>query len=103
MNSRRQSAADDDDNDDYDREAPCPRRQMLEQTAANTAIFASFLGLASALGLGVAVAAPASVGVVYALEGSLEEYSSPDGTFALWYPATFKAFSKPLKTHKLEV
>lgn len=31
------------------------------------------------------------------------EYVSPDRSFALKYPASFKAFSKPLKTHKIEV
>eukprot|EP00903_Cladosiphon_okamuranus_P015227 g14073.t1 len=36
-------------------------------------------------------------------DGALEEYASPDGGFALRYPASFKGFSKPLKTHKVEV
>lgn len=36
-------------------------------------------------------------------EGALEEYASPDGSFALRYPVGFKGFSKPLKTHKVEV
>lgn len=36
-------------------------------------------------------------------DGALEEYASPDGSFALRYPASFKGFSKPLKTHKVEV
>lgn len=31
------------------------------------------------------------------------EYVSPDKSFSLKYPASFKAFSKPLKTHKIEV
>ncbi|CAM9863747.1 unnamed protein product [Ectocarpus fasciculatus] len=35
--------------------------------------------------------------------GALEEYASPDGSFALRYPVGFKGFSKPLKTHKVEV
>lgn len=34
---------------------------------------------------------------------AFEEYASPDGSFALRYPANFKGFSKPLKTHKVEV
>ena len=36
-------------------------------------------------------------------DGAVEEYASPDGSFALRYPANFKGFSKPLKTHKVEV
>lgn len=76
---------------------------MLEQTASEITVFGSLVGLASVLGLGAAVAAPASAGAGDALEQPLEEYSSPDGTFALQYPMTFKVFSKPLKTHKLEV
>lgn len=36
-------------------------------------------------------------------ETQLVEYMSPDKAFALRYPVAFKSFSKPLKTHKLEV
>lgn len=36
-------------------------------------------------------------------KNGVEEYVSSDGTFALRFPAGFKGFSKPLKTHKVEV
>lgn len=35
--------------------------------------------------------------------GGFNEYASPDGSFALRYPSNFQGFSKPLKTHKIEV
>lgn len=69
---------------------------MLKRTAI---IAASFVGLGSGLGLAGDPANAAAAGGV----DDFEEYTSPDGTFALRYPAAFKPFSKPLKTHKLEV
>ena len=74
-----------------------------------------FAGLLAGIGLGlfdspttsvsrVAAAAAAAAATGSEAEGKLgEEYSSPDGSFALRYPSSFKGFSKPLKTHKVEV
>lgn len=66
------------------------------------------LFLAGVGGLGGIVGAPAAARAEQEQqqedrEGVLEEYASPDGSFALRYPVGFKGFSKPLKTHKIEV
>lgn len=65
-----------------------------------------FAGLLAGAGLGLFDSTTASRTAAAAADaggGLVEEYSSPDGTFALHYPSTFKGFSKPLKTHKFEV
>ncbi|CAN0006293.1 unnamed protein product [Scytosiphon promiscuus] len=84
--------------------ASLSRRALLKSTAAG--VVAGFLagpGLAGFTAVGVPAAANAEAEQQQQGEGALEEYSSPDGSFALRYPASFKGFSKPLKTHKVEV
>lgn len=76
------------------------RRQILERAATTIAL--GLAGLSTGLATGLGVPTPAAM----AAEGGeelLEEYTSPDGAFALRYPISFKGFSKPLKTHKVEV
>lgn len=73
---------------------PLTRGRMLERTAA--------VGLGSGLGLGSGFAFGGR-GTRAASADEVEEYASPDGSFALRYPLNFKGFSKPLKTHKVEV
>ena len=79
--------------DDTETPSVSTRRAALER--ALTALF----------GLVVAGLSGSSPPAWAAEEGEklVQEYSSPDGTFALRYPASFKPFSKPLKTHKFEV
>ena len=65
-------------------------------------------GLLAGMGLGLFdspnTVARAAAAIASDSAGNLgEEYSSPDGSFALRYPSSFKEFSKPLKTHKVEV
>lgn len=60
--------------------------------------------MVAGLGLRHGLTALRRPGRVSAEEGPLlSDYTAPDGTFALRYPAAFKGFSKPLKTHKVEV
>lgn len=81
-------------------EVSLTRRRLLDQSIVYGVALAAGLGLDQwMIGPARADAASANTGV----EGGVEEYSSPDRSFALRYPAAFKEFSKPLKTHKMEV
>lgn len=84
--------------EDNDHEVSFARRRMIDRGTSN-AFVASVLGL----GLGLGRRGPAVRAADSAVSRQLEEYCSSDGSFALEYPADFKAFSKPLKTHKMEV
>lgn len=78
--------------------ASLSRRGMLE----NAAGLLVGVGMAGLVG-GGPTAVRADLDQQQQEDGAVEEYASPDGSFALRYPANFKGFSKPLKTHKVEV
>lgn len=80
------------------------RRGVLRNTAGLMAGLLAGVGLAGiATGAPTAALAEQEQQQQEQQEGALEEYVSPDASFALRYPANFKGFSKPLKTHKVEV
>lgn len=70
----------------------------MESEAITRVAFGGMLTGLGAAGLGLLGGA----NVASAEEEAWQEYASPDGSFALRYPASFQGFAKPLKTHRVE-